>query len=306
MSKFLDENILKRVAERNGFDPESLLQVIKRFDGLRTDLKEQAVARAIQTENWGQLDAFICFGFWSLTPALQPLPEPVAKIPDVAEAWELESLKQSKRAVSLGKEFVTNRSWNDLKHMLQRVPPELQKHPVIYSEWRSAALGRLWAVMPHGWTEFIALDPRLQKDPVVLQKRKMHWLAYFKAGSTKCYVSPKEESVQDLELYYLPGGVDAATGAPDAESLANLEVYSAWRNAWLRVYRAYTGQPPVPPPRELRENSKLHQLWREAWVTYYKTYRPTRKRFGLSTPVAPPDELHRDEAVLEALRKATN
>jgi hypothetical protein len=160
--------------------------------------------------------------------------------------------------------------------------------------------------MPHGWTEFIALDPRLQKDPVVLQKRKMHWLAYFKAGSTKCYVSPKEESVQDLELYYLPGGVDAATGAPDAESLANPEVYSAWRNAWLRVYRAYTGQPPVPPPRELRENSKLHQLWREAWVTYYKTYRPTRTRFGLSTPVAPPDELHRDEAVLEALRKATN
>ncbi len=362
MYKFIDKKILKRVAKRNGFDPESLLQVINRFDGLGWELREQAVSRAIQTENWGQLDAFISFGFWSLTTALHPLPEPLMKIQDVADTWRLNTRDlllggarcgrdsmdmihwerqpaewrlqwlpplrvewakwidaeinktndtferlpillrndpelQSTRVALWGRRLDANRSWRDSKRVLKRMPQDVREHPATYPKLRSAALGRLWAVMPHGWTDFIALDPRLQKDPVVLQKRKMQWLAYFKAGSTKCYVSPKEESVQDLELYYLPGGVDAETGAPDAESLANPEVYSAWLNAWLRVYRASTGQPPVPPPRELRENSDVYSAWKRAWVSFC----------GLpcdDLPTMPPSELLENSEVYSAWRKS--
>ncbi|NBV85909.1 MAG: hypothetical protein EBS01_06530 [Verrucomicrobia bacterium] len=408
MSKSIDKKLLKRVAERNGFDQESLLQVINRFDGLGRELKEQAVSRAIQTENWGQLDAFICFGFWSLTNRLHPLPEPLANIPEVAETWERESLNfllcgakngsdrsaeirwelqpvecrlkwlpplraewaklmaaeintlrdrfedlpvflrgdsemQATRFALWARRFDTNCSWWDLKRMLKRIPQDIHDQPSTYPKWRSAALGRLWAAMPHGWTEFLALDPRLKTDPVVLQKRRIHWLAYFKSESKRGYVSPKEEAVQDSGLYDLLGGVDAETGAPDADSLQNPEVYLAWRNGWLRVYRASTGKPPVPPPSGLSENWEvhsawlqawvrfcesplaadhpnptptkpptelladweLHRAWREAWVRYYKTYRPTWTHTGRSKLVSPPEELQGDAGVLEAFRKAT-
>ena len=49
MSKILDRNLLERVATRNGFDPESLLQVIQRFEVLNPSLRKQAILRAIHT-----------------------------------------------------------------------------------------------------------------------------------------------------------------------------------------------------------------------------------------------------------------
>jgi hypothetical protein len=305
MYKTINKKQLERIAARNGFDPVSLQQVLERFERLSPALKKQAILRAIQSQNWSQLDAFICMRSWLSLGVLQSLPEPLAGIPEVAAIWKAEWMKWllqgAQRGHDRSKEMPlawhssqAQHEWmppwtkvwlawmerkimkfrdtfrmlpevlrNDPKVQSQRValwnaccnfrcswaqlkkmPEEVRESADGYAALRQTVLRKLTESIPHDCLGFKELDHRLAADPVVLQKRKTLWLCFLKFRFEQGHHKPEDEILQDPE------------------------VFSAWRNAWLKAYRSGRRNLPSNPPLELREDKEAAlEVWRYSWIT---------------------------------------
>jgi hypothetical protein len=305
MSKTPDQQKLERVAERNGFDPESLGQVILRFERMGRALRKQAVLRAVQTENWGQLDAFICLGSWVSLRAIQTLPEPLAKIPEVAATWKNDSLAWLIEGAHRGCD------------RLGRIPPEFQAmearkdwlpgYTRAWMNWMHAEIANLRDTF-HRLPEF------LRNEPEVLSTRLKLWgerclcdgsLNTLKKipedvrKSTDGYIALRTAALRTLKTKMPAGwgelaGIDSrlpedpfvlmtrknqwldylknirgtCSQTPEKALMEDAEVYQAWRSTWVGGYNYPSKYLPAPPPMELSGDQEVHSARRNAWIRF--------------------------------------
>jgi hypothetical protein len=315
MSKILDRNLLERVATRNGFDPESLLQVIQRFEVLNPRLRKQAILRAIQTKNWGQLEAFICLGSWVSLGAVKTLPQPLAAIPEVVGIWKSESLewllaearngrdclkKISKelRSPEVKEEWLPHwkRAWRDWvtgeigrgRDTLHRLPESLRGDLEIQFERMVLWCDRCIKFSVIG-LQIIPEDMR--ENPELYAALKTAVLQQFKSGTewTKLGLETLAnldsrlktdvlvlQSRRSAWLKYLTLGHAGGVATPDHDLLQDAEVSSAYVRAWKKSLEL-NFELKIPP--ELANHSSILDGRRAGVFKWIQTKHPTIARF---------------------------
>ncbi len=277
MSKFIDRNLLERVATRNGFDPESLLQVIQRFESMRASLRKQAILRAIQTENWGQLEAFICLSSWVSLRAIQTLPPPLAAIPEVAEIWKNESLGWLLAGVRVGSD-------------------RCKKIPL---EWQSSEAKQQWLPgWKNAWRKWVEYEigqgrdtlhriPKSLGEELEFQSQRISLWCHRCIGRSHSELRSMPEDVRQNPHGYaaLRTGVGRLFKSGDQtkflclRDLANLEprlqadlfVLESRKAAWLKYLIARHTNRPTTPEADLLQDSEVHSAWLRGWITYLES-----------------------------------
>jgi hypothetical protein len=305
MVKTINNRQLEGIAARHGFDPVSLQQVLERFEHLNAALKKRAILRAIQSQNWGQLDAFICMRSWLSLGVMQTLPEPLAGIPEVATIWKAEWMKWLLQGAQRGHD----RS--------KKIPLEWQSSEAQHEwlpQWKKVWLGWLERQIMKFRDTFQMLPEVLRNDPEVQAQRVAFWsahchfrcswaqlkklpadvrespdgyLALRQAVLRKLAESMPYDSLEFRELdhrlatdpvvlqkrktlwlRFLKFHFAQGHQKPEAEMLQDPEVFSAWRSAWLKAYRFRDGYLPTELPRELRGDKQTAlEVWRYCWIT---------------------------------------
>ena len=277
MSKILDRNLLERVATRNGFDPESLLQVIQRFESMKPTLRKQAILRAIQTENWGQLESFICLGSWVSLRAIQTLPPPLAAIPEVAEIWKNESLGWLLAGVRVGSD-------------------RCKKIPL---EWQSSEANQHWLPgWKNAWRKWVEYEigqgrdtlhriPKSLGEELEFQSQRISLWCHRCIGRSPSDLRSMPEDVRQNPHGYaaLRTGVGRLFKSGDQtkflclRDLANLEprlqadlfVLESRKAAWLKYLIASRTDRPTTPEADLLQDSEVHSAWLRAWITHLES-----------------------------------
>ncbi|RFC43653.1 MAG: hypothetical protein DVB28_001416 [Verrucomicrobia bacterium] len=305
MVKTINNKQLEGIAARHGFDPVSLQQVLERFERLSATLKKHAILRAIQSQNWGQLDAFICMRSWLSLGVIQTLPEPLAGIPEVAAIWKAEWMKWLLQGAQRGHD----RS--------KKLPLEWQSSDVQHEwlpQWKKVWLGWLERKILKFRDTFQMLPEILRNDPEVQAQRMAFWSAHcnFRCSWSQLKTLPADvrespagylalrqavlrkltESMpynnfefieldhrlatdpvvlqkrKTLWLCFLKFRFRQRQEKPEDEMLQDPEVFSAWRSAWLKAYRSRDGYLPTELPRELRGDKEAAlEVWRYCWIT---------------------------------------
>jgi hypothetical protein len=277
MSKFIDRNLLERVATRNGFDPESLLQVIQRFESMRPTLRKQAIIRAIQTENWRQLEAFICLGSWVSLRAIQTLPPALAAIPEVAEIWKNESLAWLLAGVRVG----SDRS--------KKIPLEWQSSEAK-QQWLSA-----WKNAWRKWVEYeigqgrdtLRRIPESLGEDLEFQSQRISLWCHRCIGRSHSELQSMPKDVRQTPHGYaaLRTGVVRLFKSGDQTNflclrdLANLEprlqsdlfVLESRKSEWLKYLIARHMDRPANPEADLLQDSEVHTAWLRAWIKHLES-----------------------------------
>ena len=305
MAKTIDQQKLKRVAERNGFDPESLWQLILRFERMGRALRKQAVLRAVQTENWGLLDAFICLGSWVSLGAIQTLPQPLANITEVTATWKHDSLAWLIAGAYRGCD------------RLRKIPPEFQvrearkdwlpSYTRAWMNWMKTEIENLRDTF-HRFPEFLRSEPR------VLSMRLKLWGDKCLSGGSweplkkipkdvrrhsDGFIALRTGALRTLKTKMPAGwgelaGIDSRLPAdsfvlmtrrtqwldhlkkirgncsqiPENELLGDPEVYQAWRSTWVGGYSEPSRYMPTPPPIELSGDQEVQSAWKNALIRF--------------------------------------
>jgi len=306
MSKIIDRNLLARVATRNGFDPESLLQVIQRFENMRPTLRRQAILRAIQTENWGQLESFICLGSWVSLRAIQTLPPPLAAIPEVAEIWKNESLAWLLAGVRVGSD-------------------RCKKIPL---EWQSSEAKQQWLPgWKNAWRKWVEYEigqgrdtlrriPKSLGEELEFQSQRISLWCHRRIGSSHSELQSMPKDVRQIPHGYaaLRTGVVRLFKSGDQtkflclRDLANLEprlqadllVLESRKSAWLRYLIARHTNRPTTPEADLLQDSEVHSAWLRAWIKHLESGVAHRHLTNFSVYI--PTELANESRILDARR----
>ena len=301
MSKSIDQNLLERVAARNGFDPESLLQVMQRFQGMRPALRKQAILRAIETENWSQLEAFICLGSWVSLGAIKTLPPPLAAIPEVAQIWESEWLAWLLAGAGSGSD------------RLKKIPLE-RKTPEAKQKWLP-----LWRIAWTDWMKreirksrdtFHRLPEALREDLEIQSQRIKLWCEWCLSSRSPTLERMPKNVLKNPEGYaalrtrvlrifdtmteWMNLTIQQLAGL-DPRLQQDQSVLQARRSACLR-YLTFCDYLPYKPEADLLQDAEVYSAWLQAWIRHLKAGDPQHLAWRI------PEELANHGSIMIARR----